>query len=71
MSVLFTFPGQGAQRAGMLHTLPVHARSRAHWTKPATRSATTSAPSTPPMRCAPPWRSSFACWSRASLRAAG
>lgn len=24
MSVLFTFPGQGAQRAGMLHALPVH-----------------------------------------------
>ena len=22
MSILFTFPGQGAQRAGMLHTLP-------------------------------------------------
>ncbi len=25
MSVLFTFPGQGAQQAGMLHTLPRHA----------------------------------------------
>ena len=24
MSVLFTFPGQGAQKAGMLHTLPSH-----------------------------------------------
>jgi len=24
MSVLFTFPGQGAQKAGMLHTLPDH-----------------------------------------------
>jgi malonate decarboxylase epsilon subunit len=24
MSVLFTFPGQGAQKPGMLHTLPVH-----------------------------------------------
>jgi hypothetical protein len=22
MSILFTFPGQGAQRAGMLHALP-------------------------------------------------
>jgi malonate decarboxylase epsilon subunit len=27
MSVLFTFPGQGAQRAGMLHTLPSHAET--------------------------------------------
>jgi malonate decarboxylase epsilon subunit len=25
MSILFTFPGQGAQRPGMLHTLPDHA----------------------------------------------
>jgi malonate decarboxylase epsilon subunit len=25
MSVLFTFPGQGAQKAGMLHALPAHA----------------------------------------------
>ncbi|MBA5635591.1 malonate decarboxylase subunit epsilon [Duganella sp. LX20W] len=24
MSVLFTFPGQGAQKSGMLHTLPAH-----------------------------------------------
>jgi malonate decarboxylase epsilon subunit len=24
MSILFTFPGQGAQKAGMLHTLPEH-----------------------------------------------
>jgi len=24
MSVLFTFPGQGAQKPGMLHTLPAH-----------------------------------------------
>jgi len=27
MSVLFTFPGQGAQKPGMLHTLPVHAET--------------------------------------------
>ena len=27
MSVLFTFPGQGAQKAGMLHALPVHAET--------------------------------------------
>jgi malonate decarboxylase epsilon subunit len=27
MSVLFTFPGQGAQKAGMLHTLPEHPES--------------------------------------------
>ncbi|MFS2028281.1 malonate decarboxylase subunit epsilon [Massilia sp. CT11-137] len=27
MSVLFTFPGQGAQKAGMLHVLPVHAET--------------------------------------------
>ena len=27
MSVLFTFPGQGAQKPGMLHTLPAHAES--------------------------------------------
>jgi malonate decarboxylase epsilon subunit len=27
MSILFTFPGQGAQRAGMLHTLPDHAET--------------------------------------------
>lgn len=27
MSVLFTFPGQGAQRAGMLHALPEHAET--------------------------------------------
>ncbi|SAL61077.1 malonyl CoA-acyl carrier protein transacylase [Caballeronia terrestris] len=27
MSVLFTFPGQGAQRAGMLHALPAHAET--------------------------------------------
>ena len=27
MSVLFTFPGQGAQKAGMLHTLPPHAET--------------------------------------------
>jgi len=24
MTVLFTFPGQGAQKPGMLHTLPDH-----------------------------------------------
>ena len=24
MSILFTFPGQGAQKAGMLHALPDH-----------------------------------------------
>ncbi|SAL17236.1 malonate decarboxylase subunit epsilon [Caballeronia telluris] len=29
MSVLFTFPGQGAQRVGMLHALPAH-REAAH-----------------------------------------
>ena len=28
MSVLFTFPGQGSQRAGMLHTLPNHPQAR-------------------------------------------
>jgi malonate decarboxylase epsilon subunit len=28
MSVLFSFPGQGAQKAGMLHTLPDHAEVR-------------------------------------------
>lgn len=28
MSILFTFPGQGAQRAGMLHTLPQHVHVR-------------------------------------------
>ena len=27
MSVLFTFPGQGAQRPGMLHALPDHAET--------------------------------------------
>jgi malonate decarboxylase epsilon subunit len=27
MSVLFTFPGQGAQKAGMLHALPAHAET--------------------------------------------
>jgi malonate decarboxylase epsilon subunit len=27
MSVLFTFPGQGAQKPGMLHALPVHAET--------------------------------------------
>lgn len=27
MSVLFTFPGQGAQKPGMLHTLPEHAET--------------------------------------------
>ena len=27
MSVLFTFPGQGAQKPGMLHTLPTHAET--------------------------------------------
>jgi malonate decarboxylase epsilon subunit len=27
MSVLFTFPGQGAQKAGMLHALPAHAEA--------------------------------------------
>ncbi|SDD35950.1 malonate decarboxylase epsilon subunit [Massilia sp. PDC64] len=27
MSVLFTFPGQGAQKPGMLHTLPAHAET--------------------------------------------
>ncbi|GJH25150.1 malonate decarboxylase subunit epsilon [Caballeronia novacaledonica] len=27
MSVLFTFPGQGSQRAGMLHALPAHAEA--------------------------------------------
>jgi len=29
MSILFTFPGQGAQRPGMLHALPqnVHVRN--------------------------------------------
>lgn len=27
MSVLFTFPGQGAQKAGMLHVLPAHAET--------------------------------------------
>ncbi|WP_322786921.1 ACP S-malonyltransferase [Paraburkholderia sprentiae] len=27
MSVIFTFPGQGAQRAGMLHALPAHAEA--------------------------------------------
>jgi malonate decarboxylase epsilon subunit len=27
MSVLFTFPGQGAQKPGMLHALPAHAES--------------------------------------------
>jgi malonate decarboxylase epsilon subunit len=29
MSVLYTFPGQGSQRAGMLHALPDHAQTRA------------------------------------------
>ncbi len=28
MSVLYTFPGQGSQRAGMLHALPEHAQTR-------------------------------------------
>ena len=28
MSILFTFPGQGAQRAGMLHALPPMAAAR-------------------------------------------
>lgn len=28
MSVLFTFPGQGSQRAGMLHALPDHPQTR-------------------------------------------
>ncbi|MGV7206851.1 malonate decarboxylase subunit epsilon [Oxalobacteraceae bacterium A2-2] len=28
MSVLYTFPGQGAQRPGMLHALPCHAETR-------------------------------------------
>lgn len=28
MSVLYTFPGQGSQRAGMLHALPDHAQTR-------------------------------------------
>lgn len=28
MSVLFTFPGQGSQRAGMLHALPDHVQTR-------------------------------------------
>mgnify|MGYP000610237571 CR=1 FL=1 len=27
MSILFTFPGQGAQKAGMLHALPAHAET--------------------------------------------
>ena len=27
MSILFTFPGQGAQKAGMLHALPAHAQT--------------------------------------------
>ena len=71
MSVLFTFPGQGSQRAGMLHALPVHAevartlrRSQRHARLRRPR------PSTTPLRCAPPSRCSFACWSRASLRRA-
>ncbi|MGT2495164.1 hypothetical protein ACU4GD_44420 [Cupriavidus basilensis] len=29
MSTLFTFPGQGAQRPGMLHALPAHPAVRA------------------------------------------
>ena len=31
MSILFTFPGQGAQRAGMLHALPDDARWPPRW----------------------------------------